>query len=324
MDGRDYYNEYSIKGDSLNYTSFIFFCEVFILTIKQLYYFLKIAEAGSFTRASQILNVSQPPLSYQIKLLEEELETDLFIRNARTIELTEAGIYLQIEGKKILEQIDKLENVIKLMSKDKLETLNIGTVTSINHDVLPDIVKRLEEKSPNVQINIYDGSSDRIQQLVDDGKVEIGIIREPFNHSQYNRKKIKLIDMPDGEDDYMVAVGKQFMFENLEDANISFDALMEKTIILHRRFEDSVMSVCKERNIKPYIVSKNENIITSIDWVMHGLGVTIMPYSSANVIKNQSIIMKKIVDPILYSNLYVIWKKDYGLNDIARRVVDLL
>lgn len=293
------------------------------MTLKQLEYFLKIAETGSFTKAAQMLNVSQPPLSYQIKLLEDELETALFIRDARGLKITEAGTYLQKEAKRILGDIDMVIEGIQKMNTEKNIELNIGTVSSINHDVLPDIIKKIENEISNVQINIFDGSSDRIQELVENKTVEIGIIREPFNHHQYKRKRIVLIDTPEGEGDYLVAVGREDLFPVRKGEEIRFDDLMTASLIIHRRFEEIITKICKEKGIKPHIISRNENIITSTDWAKHGLGIAIMPYSSALVIKDQTIIIKKIIDPVSYSNLYVIWNRDTELSETVRRIVDM-
>lgn len=293
------------------------------MTLKQLEYFLKIAETGSFTKAAQSLNVSQPPLSYQIKLLEDELNVALFIRDARGLKITEAGLYMQKEAKKIMDAIETMEAGIKKINDDTRVELNIGTVSSINREVLPDIVMKIEQEVPNVQINIFDGSSERVQELVESGKVEIGIIREPFNHHQYNRKRIILIDTPEGEGDYLVAVGREDLFPTQTSDEITFENLMKIPLIMHRRFEDIINDICNEKKITPHVISRIDNIISSTDWAKHGVGVAIMPYSSAQVIKDQSVVIKKITEPVSYSNLYVIWDKNKTLSDAVKKIVDM-
>ena len=108
------------------------------MTLKQLVYFLKITETGNLTKAAQILHMSQPPLSYQLKLLEDELGVELFVRDARNMHITNEGIYLQDKATQILSLLNKTADEIKKISTTGITNINIGTVTSINHNLLPE------------------------------------------------------------------------------------------------------------------------------------------------------------------------------------------
>lgn len=279
------------------------------MTIKQLYYFLKIAETGNLTKAAQLLNISQPPLSYQLKLLEEELQVQLFVRDSRHLHITNEGIYLQNKAAQILSLIDKTTNYLKHFSTIVPNTLNIGTVSSINHNILPNIISEYKNSYPNTIFNIYDGSSFRIMELLDNGVIDLGILREPFNHSLYSNKKIKIPGDNNDEGDFFVAAGKEQLFHNDDPKTITLKELAVCPLIIHRRFEEQFLADCQKQQLTPNIISRNDNIITSIEWARNSFGVAVMPYSSSLLISDSEIKVKKIIDPISFSNIYLIWNK---------------
>ena len=118
------------------------------MTLKQIVYFLKIAETGSLTKASHILHMSQPPLSYQLKLLEDELGVTLFIRDARNLHITNEGIYFQDKAIQIMSLLEKASGEIKNISSSAVINISIGTVTSMNHRLLPKAVGEYKKKTP--------------------------------------------------------------------------------------------------------------------------------------------------------------------------------
>lgn len=293
------------------------------MTIKQLTYFLRIAETCNLTKAAQMLHVSQPPLSYQLKILEQELGVELFIRSAHNLRITEEGMYLQDKAAQILALVDKTSDELRNFAAQAAVQINLGTITSVSHEALPWVVKQYKEKHPNAVFNIYDGNSRRITELLDNNVIDIGILREPFNKELYTHVRIRNPCVAPQEDDYFVAVGKKEFFPNPEPDTITLAELATYPLVLHRRFEDSFTVNCCQKNLTPNIVSRNDNIMTSITWAVNGLGVSVMPYSSAMLITGDNMALKKIVDPVSYSNLYLIWNPSNTLSHYTREFVEL-
>lgn len=296
------------------------------MTLKQLSYFLKIAETGNLTKAAQLLHMSQPPLSYQLKALEEELGVELFVRDARNMHITNEGIYLQDKAMQILSLVDKTSEEIRKISTHGIISINIGTVTSINHNLLPKIVSVYKTKHPNVVFNIYDGSSFRIMELLNNSVIDIGILREPFPKDLYSYIPIKTnAFMTEEENDYFVVAGKTDVFPNSkEESIISLADIMDSPLIIHRRFEEIFLSKCQEIHTKPQnIVCRNDNIMSTIEWVDNGLGLGIMPYTSSLLITEPDIQVKKIVNPSFYSNLYMVWNQGRKLPNSLQEFLSL-
>lgn len=291
------------------------------MTLKQLIYFLKIAETSNLTKAAQLLHMSQPPLSYQLKLLEDELGVELFVRGARNMHITNEGIYLHDKATQILALVDKTADEIKKISTAGIHSINIGAVTSINHNLLPKIVGIYKQKHPNVLFNIFDGSSFRIMELLNNNVIDFGILREPFNKEIYSYKQIRLLQ--DRDNDYFVAAGRSELFGNNKEDTISLEEISRCPLIIHRRFEDVFTSECKNLGIAPNIICRNDNIISSIEWAINGIGIGIMPYTSSLLISDDRLKVKKIIDPSFYSNLYLIWNSQTKLPHSIQKFIDL-
>lgn len=282
------------------------------MTLKQLSYFLKIAETGNLTKAAQLLHMSQPPLSYQLKALEEELGVELFVRDARNMHITNEGIYLQDKATQILSLIDKTSEEIRTLSTQGIININIGTVSSINHNLLPKIVNIYKKQHPNAIFNIHDGSSFRIMELLNNSMIDIGILREPFPKDLYSYLPIQVTAFTkEGGNDYFVVAGREDIFPNLQDAStIELKDIVDSPLIIHRRFEEIFLAKCLEISAKPHnIICRNDNIMSTIEWVDNGLGLGIMPYTSSLLITSPNIQVRKLVNPSFYSNLYMVWNQ---------------
>lgn len=289
------------------------------MTLKQMVYFLKIAETENLTKAAELLNVSQPPLSYQLKTLEEELGVSLFIREPRRLVITEEGRFLKERVEKIIKDVDKMIEDMGKFAERRRNVINIGVVSSVNANILPQTLDEFCKMHRDVVVNVYDGSSSHVLHLIEKGMIDVGILREPFDTEMYESKRLCIAG---AENDYFVAVGQREIFEGNLEQDITLNKLGDYPLIIHRRFEESLKKKFTEKGIIPNIVVRNDNTLTSIECVKHGFGVAIMPLSSSRICNDSDILVKKIVDPVSYSNLYAIWERDE--NRIIRSFVEIL
>lgn len=298
------------------------------MTLKQLVYFLKIAETGNLTKAAQLLHMSQPPLTYQLKALEDELGVELFVREARNMHITNEGIYLHDKATQILNLVNNTTEEIRKISTNGVININIGTVSSINHNLLPKVVSSYKSFHPNAMFNIYDGSSFRIMDLLNNSIIDIGLLREPFPKEAYSYIPIKTtIPLTDDEHDYFVVAGKKEVFPSDIDISDSIDLkdIIDCPLIIHRRFEDIFIEKCNEISAKSNnIICRNDNIMSTIEWVGNGLGLGLMPYTSSLLISDPDVHVCRITNPSFYSNLYLIWQLDQKLSPALQEFIDLL
>ena len=156
------------------------------MDIRQLLYFTTIAEEGSISAAAKKLHLSQPPLSYQMKLLEEELHLPLIERSARGIALTEAGRVLYKRAQGILELSELTRKEMLAMASGFTGTLHIGTVSSSGASLLGWRIPAFHQKYPQIGFAIHEGNTFELMEMLESGLIELAIVRTPFHNDQLN------------------------------------------------------------------------------------------------------------------------------------------
>ena len=129
------------------------------MDIKQLTYFLAIAEEGNISAAAKKLHISQPPLSLQLKLLEEELGVVLLERGARKSTLTDAGRLLYKHARYILQLVENAEREIQDFGNGIQGTLRLGTISSSGTILLGERMRLFHRAAPNIRFEIHEGNT---------------------------------------------------------------------------------------------------------------------------------------------------------------------
>ena len=137
------------------------------MDIKQLTYFVAIVEEGSITSASKRLHISQPPLSNQLKILEEEIGVKLMERGPRNITLTEAGKLLYNRAINILKLTDATTRELCDLKKGVQGTISLGTVSSSGAVLLNRRVIEFNKAYPNIKFHIHEGNTFELIELID-------------------------------------------------------------------------------------------------------------------------------------------------------------
>lgn len=154
-------------------------------------YFLIVAREENITRSAEILNVSQPALSRQLMQLEEELNTKLFIRGKRHLTLTDAGLLLRRRAQEIIDLTLKTEQEIQ-KENDNLEgTISIGSGEAQSMKMIAQWIQQFHELYPNVKFEIHSNNATYIQERLDRGLLDIGILLAPKDLTKYEYIPLK-------------------------------------------------------------------------------------------------------------------------------------
>ena len=153
------------------------------MELRTLQYFVTVAEELNITRAAEKLHMSQPPLSAQIKNLESELDTVLFIRGKRHLKLTESGQLLYRRAKDILGLADRTQAEILAMGEGMRGTISIGLVEGMAPDIAAEWFAGFMKEHPNVRFRILDGSSDDLLEKLRSGIISLAVITSPCDNS---------------------------------------------------------------------------------------------------------------------------------------------
>jgi DNA-binding transcriptional LysR family regulator len=282
------------------------------MDIRQLTYFLAIAEEGSISKAAERLHLAQPPLSQQLKLLENELGVTLIKRNTRKLQITDAGRKLQDKAKQMLELMDSTIKEVKDIDDGILGTLSIGTVSSVGATILPELISKLMNKYPNINLEIFDQDTNSILELLNNRVIEIGIIRTPFNTDIFDS-----IILP--EEPMVVASSSPIEGSSTE---IYLNSLTDKPFIVQKRFEKTILKCCEKLNFEPRIICKSNDVRTMLLWATTGLGVAILPKNCINLSPNLNLFYKEIKEPDLHVGTAIVWEKNRYLSSVAKHFLD--
>lgn len=294
------------------------------MTLKQLEYFLAIAEAGHITAAAKNLNISQPPLSLQLKSLEDELGVQLFERDKRNLTITHEGLILKERATEILNLVNDTVRDLQNLGTDAEGTIQIGTISTACTTLLPNRIMDFRKDHPNVDFQIFEGTSDAIIQMLGNGEVELGIIREPFNTSLYN--SIPLRDEALGGDDseYFVAAALPTYFEDIQSApgTIALAELKGKPLIINRRYNEMLTNYCRQHGFSPNIICQNGEIASSVSLAGSGIGIAIVANHITVQEAADKLEIRKITNPQIASQPFLVWNKDRNMSNLAKQFIE--
>lgn len=287
------------------------------MDVKDMSCFLAVVEEGSINAAAKRLHIAQPPLSRQMKLLEETLGVRLFERGNRKIRLTEAGRLLKHRAEQLLGQIDNTIKEMRAFDAGTCGTLSIGTVTSAGATILPGVVRVFRDKFPGVRFQLWEGETERIIELLNSGSVEIGIARFSVASALY--QSIKLPNEP-----LVAAINKNraAWFES-DDECIGLRGLAGKPLLIHRKYEATIIEHCEQCGFTPEIVCMSDDVMPILAWADADIGVAIVPRSAIGLIPSVNLAYRIIADPCLETTSAVIWLRNRYLSAAARNFLAL-
>lgn len=285
--------------------------------IRQLLYFTTIAEEGSISAAAKKLHLSQPPLSYQMKLLEEELHLPLIERSARGIALTEAGRVLYKRAQGILELSELTRKEMLAMASGFTGTLHIGTVSSSGASLLGWRIPAFHQKYPQIGFAIHEGNTFELMEMLESGLIELAIVRTPFHNDQLNC--LYLSPEP------MIAAGAASFFPAGMPSGqpISLELLGHAPVILYRRFEKILLSLCEQKGITPQVFCIADDARTTLMWAEAGLGVAVVPQSAYRIMPHHNMVYSELSEEDLHTRIAAVCKKGCSLSWAAQQFLEI-
>ncbi|MCF6800067.1 LysR family transcriptional regulator [Priestia megaterium] len=283
------------------------------MDIKQLIYFVTIAEEGNISKAAERLHMAQPPLSQQLKLLEEELGIILFERNTRRMQITDAGQLLQNRAQQIIELMEKTSKELNDLKEGSQGVLSIGTISSAGETLVPIMVQNFHKVYPGVDFRIKESSTFEILELVKRGVVEIGVIRTPFNLETFD-----YISLP--EEPMMAAALDSLLDMNKTSMNL--DELKGKPLLFHNRYANNIEEACKKSGFEPKVKCRIDDTRTMLNWASGGMGIALIPRDMMALIPDSNLHFIEIKEKTLATKIIVIWRKNHYLSTSARHFLE--
>lgn len=247
------------------------------MDIRQLKYFIAVANTRNFTRASEQLHIAQPPLSRQIQLLEQELGVQLLLRNSRPLRLTEAGRVFYEQALQITNRLDQLKSTTQQIGLNQRQTLSIGFVASTLYGGLPALVRKLRQHYPDLDIQLVELTSMQQIAALKSGRIDIGFGRIRSNDAAVTRIVLR-------EERLVLALPPSSPLA-AEACQLSLKAVHGQKLIVYPKeprpsFADHILSLLRDQSIRPSEIHEVREIQTALGLVAAESGLCLIPASA--------------------------------------------
>jgi DNA-binding transcriptional LysR family regulator len=289
--------------------------------LNQLKVFYLAAKYKNFTIAAQLLNVTQPAVSLQIKSLEKFYGIRLFNKVGRQLVLTDAGEILYQYAEKIFAMTTEMVQTLNDLKHMKYGTLKVGTTSTFAHHFMPDLIANYQKFYPEIRIILYEGSSSDILQTVLDKKNELGIVgRLPY--------PADIQAMPLLDQELCLVASPQYPGIQDKKAGISVKELPAFPIIF-REMGSSIRYVitnfCETHRITPNVRIESGSLAFIKDLVIQGHGLSFFTRAAvSNDIQNHHLLAIPILEGNPLLNIDIIFRKKSLFSHAARAFMDII
>lgn len=260
------------------------------MELRHLRYYIVVAEQLHFGRAAKLLNISQPPLSNQIKHLEEEIGVQLLIRNNKEVRITPAGQHFLQAARSCIMTLDKEIAFTQRIAQGKEGIISIGFSGTMSFHLIPSIVKDFKRNHPGIDIRLQQLTTHNQVVGLIHGTIDVGFLVAPVLDKRIDNITIL-------EERFVACLPKSHALANCNHI-IDVSKLCDENWVMTPReaghgYHDAIMSLCKEHHFIPNVIQTAQEQQTLVALVAAEMGVTLLPHS-ATYIKNDHVVYKEI------------------------------
>ena len=280
------------------------------MELRTLHYFTIVAQEKNITRAAEILNMSQPPLSNQMRNLEEELGVQLFIRGKRHLTLTEEGEVLLRRARQILDMEEKTVQEIASMRNSMSGTLHLALVEGRAPYLAARWIAGFREEFPLVRYNLWNGSSDDVLERLHKGLADLAIIATPYDNERVEGFSVE-------REPWVALIPREHSLAQEPECDIPLKKLVGQPLIVpSRRFRiQAIRRWFHEIGEEPDILCEMSNYIDAVALTEQGVGISIFPQTTYT--PNDLLVSKPITQSPHQVEYVLAWSKQQTLPELA-------
>ena len=270
--------------------------------MKQLRYFEALSRHGHFGRAADDCAISQPALSVQVRELEASLGLSLIDRSARTVRLTDFGAQVAARARDILRAVDELGDMARAAQEGLSGRLRIGVIPTIAPYLLPEILSRLAEDYPDLDVHVRETLTQRLIAELLDGSLDAAIVALPISEPALT--------------EFTLFSERLLLVRQAAEADTPApdrDALVNMRLLLLEEghcFRDQALSFCSPRAVGRREGLDASSLSTLVQMVAAGLGVTLIPEMALGVeIRSAQVVVSELEEPQPIRTIGMVWRK---------------
>jgi LysR family nitrogen assimilation transcriptional regulator len=287
------------------------------MQFRQLRYFVKIVDAGSFSRAASVVHVAQPALSQQIAELEERLGVILLQRSARGVRPTAAGEILYKEASAILHQLDQLPSALRSSTDEPEGTVNLGFVSSLAPKLVGGILEECRAILPKVTIRVSDGDSLGLESRIAASSIDLAVLYEDEFTTALTRKPLFRQKM------YLISRAP------LPDQKgvIPLERIAEIPLVLPGEVNGRralIERVFAKAKLKPNVALEADSLASELGAVRSDVGCTILPVGDMSHFGLNAFARPVLIEPPIYLTCSIVYSADFPLTNAGEAVREFL
>ncbi|MEN6438249.1 MAG: LysR family transcriptional regulator [Syntrophobacter sp.] len=276
------------------------------MELRHLRYFVTVAEELHFGRAAERLGIAQPPLSQQIKALEQEIGVSLLMRTKRRVQLTGAGEIFLSESRKILAKAEQAVRAAQRAARGEIGELAVGFVSSAVYGKVPSIFNLMRTLYPDVSLTLQDLSSEEQVEAMKAYRLDVGLVRPPVPTASVLRMRVIWREA------LVVVLPRDHRLTRHK--TVALGELAEEPFLLIPRnyapgFYEQLMGHCHRAGFSPRTVQEARSAPTIVNLIAGGMGVSILP-ASLRSLQREGVVYRPIAPPAPTTDLAVMWRPE--------------
>lgn len=286
------------------------------MNFRDLEYVLEVSRTLSFSKAAEICNVSQPSLSAQIKKLELELGSDLFIRNNRKTYLTAFGASFIEKAEEILAIQSDIRQLAR-QNKDPLEgEFRLGAILTVAPYLFPNLARKVRDKAPKIDLSLREGKTEELLSALLAGRIDAALISLPTDENVFETYALF-------QERFFVAVSNENPLAKKENVRLQ-DLKNEQLILLEEGhcFRTQALEVCQFSHAQESSVFKATSLETIRNFVAAGNGMTLIPEMAMQ--DTDGVTYLPIEDKIFTREIGLVWRKSCDKKSKIERFIEMI
>lgn len=285
------------------------------MNLQQLEYFKVIAKTRNFTRAANMLSVTQPALSKAVSKLEKELETPLFQRDGRNIRITKSGEVFLKYAELALFNIEKGIEELKDIQRNNEKNISISSTECIGATFIPFILSNFLNIKSDTKFQFNNSYKEEILQDLKYGKIDLGFFDDIKDIDNYPEIKVRLVK----KDKYVLVVPKEHHLSNKTEVSLK-DLKDESFVIFSKGCNKEKISYSEFIDYTPKISVQPSEASMLGGLVAAGVGITIVP--NTHILNTSKISILNIKENIGYKTIYMGWNKTLNKSETVLKFRD--
>ena len=274
--------------------------------LSQLRYFTTVATELNFRRAAERLNMTQPPLSRQIQLLEHHLGVELFTRSTRSVALTAAGRAFFVEAQNLLERAQQAAVSARRFAEGDIGSVNIAFVGSAVYEFLPKVIAEARLKQPQVKIDLSEMNTYQQHEALRARRIDLGIARAPLLDSGYLTECLVrepfVLATPAG---HPLADAGVVRVQDLDG-----QPFLMYSHSAYPPFNELLTGMLRSAQVTPQFVQGRGSSLTILALVNAGMGVALVPRCATSVVFKNVVFRDIDLGEGVQSELHLIWREN--------------